>query len=285
MAREIISSVLTGNYIPDRGGPIEGVSFRFARPADFSDATTDAVLAAMGARRKTAADRTPCPVASEFTARKLNFVRKDGNSLSLVLPDKGNAITAATAVRAAIDTANAGNKVLCIELLGETWDDLMLELSTRAGAPTAGTPSRSPSTGGKQYAHAGKILYQYDSGAGKTQTMSIKVDTDIVGATGNTQPPTILGGTWTSCVGTFESASPCPSSAFIKHRRYLATLLTSGDPLDPNVAQVYQTTEVPVKDDNQQEILACGTAVANLASTVCLRYQGETNKRLHLLLP
>jgi hypothetical protein len=285
MAREIISSVLTGNYIPDRGGPIEGVSFRFARPADFSDATTDAVLAAMGSRRKTAADRTPCPVASEFTARKLNFVRKDGNSLSLVLPDKGNAVAVATAVRAAINAANADNKVLCIELLGESWDDLMLELSTRAGAPTAGTQSRSPSTGGKQYAHAGKILYQYDSGGGKTQTIGVKVDTDIVSPTGNTQPPTILAGAWTDCVGTFEYESPCPSSAFIKHRRYLTTLLTTGNILDPNAPTLYQTTEVPVKDDNTQEILACGTALANLASTVCLRYHGETNKRLHLLLP
>jgi hypothetical protein len=284
MAREIISSVLTGNYIPDRAGPIEGVSFRFGKPTDFSDAVADAVLAAVGARRKTAADRTPCPVASEFTARKMRFLRKDGNSISLVLPDKGNAIAMATAVRTAIDGANADNKVQCIELIGESWDDLMLELSTRAGAPVAGTPSRSTSAGGKQYAHSGKILYQYDSGAGKVQTIAVKVDTDIVGATGITQPPTILGGTWTNCVGTFESASPCPSASFIQHRRYIATLLTNGNPLDPN-GQVYQTSEVPVKDDNTAEILACGVAVANLPSTVCLRYHGETNKRLHLLLP
>jgi hypothetical protein len=285
MAREIIPAILTGNYIPDRGGPIEGVSFRFGEPNDFSNAVTDAVLAAVGARRKTALDRTACPVASEFSARKLRFMRKDGNSLSLILPDKGNAIAIATAVRTAIDASNADNKVQCIELLGETWDDLMLELSTRAGAPVAGIPSRSASAGGKQYAHAGKILYQYDSGGGKVQTIAVKVDTDIVGATGITQPPTILGGSWTSCVGTFESASPCPSASFINHRRYIATFLTSGDALDPLVPQIYQTTEVPVKDDNTQEILACGTAVANLPSTVCLRYQGETNKRLHLLLP
>jgi hypothetical protein len=285
MAREIIPSILTGSYVPDRGGAIDDFSFRFGKPADLSDTVVDAVLAAVGARRKTALDRTPCPVASEFTGRKLKFVRKDGNSLSLVLPDRANAITAATAVKAAIDAANGDNKVLCIELQGEEWTELMLELSSRAGAPTAGTPSRSPSTGGKQYAHSGKILYRYDGGAGKTQTIAVKVDTDIVGPTGNTQPPTILGGSWTSCVGTYENSSPCPSASFITHRRYLATLLTSGDPLDPLVPQVYQTSEVPVKNAAAADILACGQAVANLASTVCLRYKGETNNRLHLLLP
>jgi hypothetical protein len=284
MARQIISAVFTGDYVPDRGGAIEGLSFRFGKPTDFSDAAVDAVLAGVNARRKTAADRTPCPVASEFKARKLRFVRKDGNSISLALPDKGDAVAAAAVIKAVVDTLNPDNKVLCIELLGEKWDDLMLELSTRAGAPTAGTPSRSPSTGGKQYAHAGKILYRYDSGGGKTQTIGVKVDTDIVGPTGNTQPPTILGGSWTSCVGTFESASPCPSASFIKHRRYLATLLTSGDPLDID-GQVYQTSEVPIKSNASADILACGKAVADLASTVCLRYHGEDNKRLHLLLP
>lgn len=285
MAREIIPSILTGNYVPDRGGAIEGYSFRFGKPADLSDTVVDAVLAAVGARRKTANDRTPCPVASSFESRKLKFVRRDGNSLQLTLPNKANAVAAATAVRTAIDGANANNPVLCIELLGENWDDLMLELSTRAGAPVAGTSSRSPSTGGKQYAHSGKILYLFDGGGTRTQTIAVKVDTDIVGPTGNTQPPTILGGSWTSCVGTFESASPCPSSSFIRHRRYLATLLTSGDPLDPLAPQTYQTSEVPVKNSAPADILTCGQAVANLPSTVCLRYQGEDNKRLHLLLP
>ena len=59
------------------------------------------------------------------------------------------------------------------------------------------------------------------------------------------------------------------------HRRYIAVLLTTAG---------YQTTEVPVLSTDAAEILACGQAIAGLASLTCLPYQGETNKRLHTFL-
>jgi hypothetical protein len=284
MARRIIPALLTADYTSDRGRNVEGVGFRFGAPTDFSDAEIDNLLAAAGARRKTAADRTGCPVASEFNPRKLRFQRRDGNSLSVVIRDKDAAIGIATSIRNVIN--GSGNPVQCIELIGEEWDDLLPELKTGVGAPTPGTPSRS-NLAGKQYAHSGKILYEYDSGAGKVQTVGVRVDTDIVTAAGVTSPPSILGagGAWINCVGPFEIDSPCSAKASLISRRYIGSFLTSADPANPAAARGYQTTEVPVRSTDAADILACGTLIANGGSIVCLRYAGETNKRLHLLLP
>jgi hypothetical protein len=274
MARQIVSAILLGDYTADRGTDIENVSYRFGVPTDFTDAEVNTLLAAAGARRKTAADRTGCPVASDFKPRKLEFTRRDGNSLSVVLADKDNAVTVATAVRTAINAS--GNPVQCVQLIGEKWSDLLLELRTATGAPVAGTPSRS-SQGGKQYAHSGKVLYGFDAGGGNTRMMNAKIDTDVVSVAGVTSPPTILDTAWVDCVGDFEENNPCSSKkAKITPRHYLATLLTTSG---------YQTSEIPVTNGDPADILACGGALADLESIVCLKYKGEKNKRFHLLLP
>lgn len=273
MARNIVPAVFTGAYTPDRGGSVEGLGFRIGQPADLSDAALDSLLAAVGARRKTEADTVPCPVAGDFNPRKLRFVRRDGNSLSLVLPSNGAALTEAVQIRDLIDGAAAGNPVVCIELLGEYWFDIAQALG-KTGTPAAGTPSRVTS-GGKQAVHSGKVLYQFDGGGTSTITTAVRVDTDAVNAQGETSPPTILGGTWNSCVGAFEPANPCRTPAGLDHRRYIVTLLTDDG---------YQTTEVPVINNDAADILACGQAIAGLASSVCIAYRGETNKRLHTFI-
>lgn len=273
MARNIVPAIMDDPYTPDRGGAVEGLSFRVAQPADMTDAQLNALLTAVGARRKTAADRIPCPVAGDFKPRKLRFIRRDGNSLSLVLPDHTDAISTATTLRNSINSAAAGNPVVCIELRGEKWLDLAPNLGA-SGTPTAGTPSRS-TLGGKQHVHSGKIAYEYDGGAGGTITTSVRVDTDVVAAGGVTSPPSILGATWAGCVGAFQPENPCATRRGMDHRRYIAVLLTTAG---------YQTTEVPVLSSDAAEILACGQAIAGLASLTCLPYQGETNKRLHTFL-
>lgn len=273
MARNIVPVVFDNPYTPDRGGSVEGLSYRVAQPADVTDAQLDAILAPLGARRKTAADRVPCPVAGDFRPRKLRFVRQDGNSLSLVIPSHTAALTVAAAIRDSLNAAVVANQVVCIELLGEQWFDLAPNLGA-SGAPVAGTESRS-TLGGKQYVHSGKILYEYDGGAGATVTTAVRVDTDAVAAGGVTSPPSILGTAWTDCVGAFEEENPCSSRRGLDHRRYIAVLKT---------ANGYQTTEVPVKSTDSADILACGQAIAGLASLTCLPYQGETNKRLHTFL-
>lgn len=273
MARNIVPVIFDDAYVPDRGGAVEGLSFRLAQPADMTDAQIDALLAPLSARRKTEADRVPCPVAGDFRPRKLRFVRRDGNSLSFVIPTHSDAITVATAMRDSLNAAVAANPVVCIELLGEQWFDLAPNLGA-SGTPVDGVESRS-SFGGKQYVHSGKILYQYDGGGGSTVTTAVRVDTDLVAAGGVTSAPTILGGTWASCVGDFEDENPCSSRQGMDHRRYIAVLKT---------ANGYQTTEVPIKNTASADILACGQAIAALPSLTCLPYQGETNKRLHSFL-
>lgn len=212
-------------------------------------------------------------MAGEFKPRKLKFVRKDGNSLSFVIAAHTAAIGLATSIRNALNAAVAANPVVCIELLGERWADLAPNLGA-SGAPTSGPESRS-TLGGKQYVHSGKILYEYDGGAGATVTTAVRVDTNAVAAGGITSAPTILGTAWTSCVGAFEDENPCSSRQGLNHRRYIAVLKT---------ANGYQTTEVPVKATDSADILACGQAIAALDSLTCLPYQGETNKRLHTFL-
>lgn len=280
MARRIVPAILMSDYLADRGTPVGGLSFRFGAPTDFTDTEVDNLLTAVGARRKTDADRSGCPVASEFSPRKLKLTRRDGNSLSFVIRDKDAAIPIATSLRNVINAS--GNPVQCIELIGEEWDDLLPELKTSVDGPTPGVPSRS-NLAGKQYAHSGKILYEYDSGLGKVQTVAVRVDTDIVSATGDTSPPSILGagGAWLDCVGPFELKNPCPSKSTLVHRRYIGSFLTTGTGLIND----YQQTEVPVRSQDAADILACGGLIADSASIVCLKYQGETNKRLHLLLP
>lgn len=284
MARDFVSAIFDGvggnlTYAADRGTQVPGVSFRFKRPGDFSDAQVAAVLTAVGAREKTDADNAICPVASEFKPRKLVFKRQSGGSFSVVLPDRVNAIAAATAIRTA---AGTDDPVLCIELQGEEWYDLRPELNTTATAPTAGLSSASDT--GKQSMHAGKILYQFDGGNGNTVIQAVKVDTDVVDGDGLTSPPSILGTEWNNCVGAFEAPNPCRSQQGRGHRRYIATMLTSADPTDPLIPTNYETKEIPVRAFDAPDVSACGVALADLASTTCLAYKGEDNSKFHLLL-
>lgn len=285
MARDFVSAIFDGagtnnSYGMDRGGPVPGVSFRFKRPGDFTDGQVDAVLAAVGAREKTDADRAICPVASEFKPRKMVFKRQSGGSFSVVIADRTTKITQAAAIVAAV---GATDPVLCIELEGEYWYDLRPELNTTGTPPTAGQSSASDT--GKQSMHSGKILYQFDGGNGNTVIQAVKVDTDVIDGDGLTAPPTILGATWQNCVGDFEAPNPCRTQQGRDHRRYIATLLTSADPTDTALPTNYQTTEIPVRPFDAPEIAACGAALADLPSTTCLAYQGESNSKFHLLLP
>lgn len=284
MARDFVSALFDGvggnlTYGSDRGTQVPGVSFRFKRPGDFTDAQVQAVLTAVGAREKTAADNAICPVASEFKPRKLVFKRQSGGSFSVVLADRTDGIAAATAIRTA---AGTDDPVLCVELQGEFWYDLRPELNRTGTAPTPGISSSS--SGGKQDMHSGKILYQFDGGGGNTVIQAVKVDTDVVDGDGLTSPPSILGGEWDSCVGAFEAPNPCRSQQGRGHRRYIATMLTSADPTDPALPTNFETKEVPVRGFDAPEVATCGVALADLASTTCLAYQGEDNSKFHLLL-
>lgn len=275
MARNIVPIILTGDYVPDRGGAVPLLSYRAAQPADMADADFDALLGLVGARRKTEADGTPCPVAADFRPRKLVFTRADGNSFSLVVPDHDTMIGAAQAVKDAVPA----NPIVCVRSEGEEWFDLFPVLpGARVGAPTAGTPSRV-TTGAIQRQHSGKIAYEYDGGAGVTITQAVRVDTDVVDATtGETSAPSIVAGPWATCVGDFQPSNPCPSRSGLEPRHYTATLLTS-DADNP-----YQQTQIPMRSSQSTLILGCGNEIAGLPSTVCLAYKGERNIRLHTLL-
>lgn len=48
MARNIVPVIFDSPYTPDRGGSVEGLSYKFAQPADMTDAQIDAILAPSG---------------------------------------------------------------------------------------------------------------------------------------------------------------------------------------------------------------------------------------------
>lgn len=271
MGKSSVSAKLLsgGAYVTDRGTNVPGFSFQWKPPFDFTVAQEDTILAAVGAERKTDADRSLCPVsAGDFRPRRIKFVRASGNSFSLPILDLADLVSTGQAIKAVIDATT--DPLACAALIGETWRDLIQELRPTSGfTPGVGAPS-APATGGKQPFHSGKILYEADGTSGPI-AISIKVATDTAG-----QAPTRLAAAWAGCVGAFEPRIPCSSSSSWKHRRYILTSKVG--------TTAYETAEIPIKERAAASINDCGEALAALNHGICLAYKGESNGRFHLLL-
>lgn len=266
-------------YVTDRGTNVTGLSGRFRNPGNVGD--VGVLLTAVGARIKTAADRTPCPVSAGFNPRKLIFVRRSGNSFSLIAPNRANLVANANDVVTAV---GAADPVVCIRYEGERWDDLMAEISTRNAAATAGT---DPETVGKKGWYSVTANYTLDpTGAAAaliTVQQKFKVQTEVPPtATTNGDAPALLGGQagiWGTAVGAPLPDSPCPGYGNAIHRRYKGTfLITRAAAVG---GQSYASLEVPVASSAAAQILAAGQAIANSASIVCLGYEGETIPNFH----
>jgi hypothetical protein len=267
----------TNAYVADRGDNVPGLAFSYKPPYDLGAAGDITAMAnAIGADELTAADKSLCPVAAgDFSPRKVTFVRASGNSFSVVIPSLADLLSKSNAVKTLIDATD--DKLACAVLKGEAWLDLVQELRNAANYTPAIGRSVVPSTGGKQLFHSGQILYEQDGGTGQTP-ISVKVASDVAG------PPTKLGNSWVTCVGEFEPKVPCRAPGSLRHRRYVLTSKVAEDPTGNGVEGSYETTEVPHRNKVAADIKSCGRALANLTSTICLGYRGESNGRFHLLL-
>ncbi len=267
----------TNPYVADRGDEVPGLAFSFKPPYDLAGAGDITAFAnAIGADELTDADKSLCPVAAgDFSPRRVTFIRASGNSFSLVMPGRADLVAKANDVKALIDATD--DPLACAVLKGESWLDLAQELRNAQNFTPAIGRSVVPATGGKQLYYSGQILYAQDGGAGTTP-ISVKVASDQVGA------PSKLGNSWTTCVGPFEPKIPCRAVGSLKHRRYILVSQVAEDPTGQGVVASYETTEVPHRSGVAADIRACGQALANLTSTICLGYQGESNGRFHLLL-
>lgn len=277
MAKQGVSALFaTDPYVADRGANVPGLSFSFKPPHDFSDANVDAILTAVGARRKTDADRSACPVAAgDFKPRRVRFVRVSGNSFSVVVRSLATLRAASIAIKNVIGNTDP---LACAVLVGEFWKDVTAELRNAQNYTPAIGRSTEPATGGIQPYHSGKILYSADATTG-TIPITVKVATDTAGS-----PPTKFAGLWAGCVGAFEPNLPCSTAGRYEYRRYVVTSRVAVDPGDVGAEGAYETSTLPVRSNVAADIFSCGREAANLPSTICVSYNGEDNKRFHLLL-
>ena len=267
-------------YITDTAEPIS-LSRKVNFPPDVTDAELNDIATAVGAT--TAAASTPCP--DDFVGadpRYLNFIRASGNTVSVPVGNRTNLLTAATTIKGILD-GDAGNEVVCIELVGEYFRNLNdlfnLNYSGTAFAPTHRAPDNAP----KQYYISGTIAYNADAATtfGAGVTVPIKSITDTEGS-----PATQLGGEFVQCAGPFLGGISCSNGRrrIRRHRRYLLQFATKLDPADAAEVPETESIEVPVAASDGTQIKDCGDNLITLNGLFCIGYRGESYKQFHKLI-
>lgn len=281
-----------GGYINDRAIPATGVTLvkNFVVPPDMNQAQATALVNAVGGEIISFGDveivpgtrNLPCSDSNNFKPRKLKFIRANGNSISIVLPVRANAIAARDAGITALNGITAANPVVCVQLIGEEYINIYDELvPAGTAAPTAGAPSRAPAARGKGGRFSGVMTaYLSDVPNGAVTLAKFAMNTDTFTAAGLGQAPAIIGIAGVTCLGTIQQGGICPPSAAREPRHYSVTFLVTGDAAGTVATQV---TKVPVANNTPAEIVTCGQGLAALASSACLGYKGESYGRLHLL--
>jgi hypothetical protein len=265
-------------YVDDRGVN-RLFSGRFAIPADMTTAQASAIAGLAGAAPIAATDKTKaiCPDPG-VRGRRLTFIRRDGNSLSLTMTPRNSLIADATLIRTAIDAVDPANNVVCVKLDGEFFPDLFDELSPAIAVPRVPGVSSRPATGGKQNFYSGTMSYDSDAVYGLPYPISFKVATEST-----LSPPAapILWATELAAASTVAQNNPaCPSRNPRKPRAYIVqALVTQGG------ATETQITRIPVATHLPADILTVGQLLAANPASQCIAYRGERNDRFHKLLP
>jgi hypothetical protein len=259
-------------YLTDQGRQIS-LNPVLSPPTDLSDGQIDAILAAIGATRRT--ETAPCGDRGNVQPRKLRFIRRNGNSLSVIAPIRSDLITVANTIRGILN--QTGFRVLCIELIGEHHFNLIEELApTNKGALQATNPIKPTDQAGKHKEVYSSAMSEYaaDSTGGGQILMPFQTQTDGDG----TGPYSQLVGFFSSCVDPVLTIQ-CSGSTSIDYRRYIPSFLTT----DGTITQL-QTATAPVKTNDATQISQCGALLAQMTSVACLEYYGESNKKFHKLL-
>lgn len=269
-------------YLMDIGTSIN-ISGRFVLPPDIPDAEITTILQNIGANVPSAIKpNPPCSDRIGADLRKLEFIRANGNTMSVPVSSRANLLNAATVITGILNSNDS--EVICIKLIGEYFPDLADELGLVYNNTFA--TSHVPTTGGKQYYHDGNIAYETDATTGVLGTdtvfQPIKAISDLEDA-----PSTKLASVWAGCVGDFSLALACRGKGRKnprKHRRFELTFATKTDPTSTTEAAQTETNELPVKGASQADILTCGQNAAKLAGAYCIGYRGESYSRYHRLL-
>lgn len=260
-------------YVTDIGENIS-MNTRFVAPPDLSDATINSIVTAMGGIRST--ENSVCSDSSSGTPRKIEYIRANGNSMTLAIGDRTSLLATAATIRNLINGASDdNNQIVCIKLVGEEFRNLNDELSLTFNAAEFAT-SHVNATASKQNFVSGVISYNADAGSsfGAGVTQSIRSITEKTGNEFAAQ----LGATPATCIGDLLTIPNCGNGRRNprKHRRFVLDFLIS--------ATESEKIELPVRSASAAEIKTCGTAAAALPGAFCIGYMGESYSRLHKLL-
>lgn len=266
-------------YTSDRGVNL-GTSSVLVLPTDIaSAANAQTIITAAGGIVPVAG--SVCGDRGTFTPRKVRLIRSNKSSISVAIPTLTGVVARAQALANAVTALNTAFPVVCVQLIGEHYTNIITELRTATTAPTAGTPPRSPVAAGKSFSkYRGAMSYTRDV-AGTVQ-VGFAINTDAVTG-GVASAPTIAATEIATCLGTVTQIQKCSGRSQLKPRHYIATFLTTESGTGGTAVQGSTTLKIPEAAGTAASILACGQALANSASIICLGYKGEDEPRLQKL--
>lgn len=271
-------------YLTDQGTEVQ-FNPLFRAPSDFTEATIADILDCLNLELRT--ENRPCPEKASTEPRRLVFLRKNGNSFSLLVNLRANVISYAQCVWNILKLTDF--PAVCVKLEGEKSLNLYPELAPGgAGEPTFAPVIAPPAAAGfNAYVYSSTMKeYKADAAWGANLLMPFRSQTDSLDA-----PYSELTDYFTSCVNPVTTVN-CAAAQSATYRRYIPSFLTQTQPLQDgegndipgSEVEKIQTVTVPVKGHLPAEIKTCGETLAAIESVICLGYEGESNDKIHKLL-
>jgi hypothetical protein len=251
-------------YQSDIGGNL-AINPVFRPHVDFTEALIDAIFLAIGAERRE--ETIPCGESGDFSPRKLKFIRENGRSFSLVLGNRANVITAASAVVTAIANANL-SRVICVELEGEKTANIIDNLSTKTEVIAAARIIPNNNIGNKLIYSSVMRNYASDAPYGTARLIGFRSQTDV-----QDSPYSELVDVINGCTGDITEVACGNAIKNFTYRRFIAGILTAAD----DEADAIQNITIPVAKHLPLDVLDCGTQIANSDPVACLFYEGQSD--------
>lgn len=264
-------------YIDDRGTN-RFFNSNFVAPPDFTPANINSIALQSGGTVRLPTDpNTICP-DDGVEPRKLQFIRLNGNSISVPIANRTSLVAQAIALRNTINSVNANNPVVCVKLIGEYFPNLIDELAPVGKIAGVGIGSSAPANG-KQVFYSGTMEYLSDGVFGSPYFVSFKVATE---GANSTVAPALYAPQLNLANVVPLTIATCSGNNPRRSRRYISQAIVN-PPQGAGTAS--QVTEIPVATHLDTDILAVGQGLAAIGAVQCLGYKGENNDRFHRLLP
>lgn len=254
-------------YETDRGTKLNIVR-QLAIPSDGDEAKIRAVVTA--AEGRVVDDPIPCTSTGFGELRHLLIKRRSGHTAKIPIHLRASGVDLVKAIVAAYDAVNPNNPVVCFDLVGEVFLNLYDDVVS-ASAPAAPIDEIKPPTSeGKARIMYTTTMTAYTTDIPYRQAALARVNmiTNVKNQPPSNFPPV------PGCIGAVRDIL-CGGKTKRTPRRYIATFMTN------NAKLPTQEITIPSADGDPAAILDCGQKLANLAHVICLRYEGESIKRMN----